>query len=181
MIPPICPRCAEIIPPDADFCISCGAVLVQTVRPGPARTTSATGATIRLQHTQTRSRWSGLRNCIPLIGLLFSMLFLIGLAQVLANQGLRLIGPWGVGLLLAGALLAEQAWVNGNIWGGLRGMLLWGGLTGLLALNRLFPWALLLIPIWLMLWLHAYGRRQGQRPSSGITGPGSTAPHTSRR
>ena len=64
-----------------------------------------------------------------------------------------------VGLLVGGALLAEQAWVNGNVWGGLRGMLLWGGLTGLLAFGSVFPWALLLIPIWLMLWLHAHSRR----------------------
>jgi hypothetical protein len=38
-------------------------------------------------------------------------------------------------------------------------MLLWGGLAGLLAVGHAFPWALLLLPIWLMLWLHAHGRR----------------------
>jgi hypothetical protein len=94
-----------------------------------------------------------------LAGLLFGALFLVGFAQVLANHGLSLWGPWPAGLLVGGALLAERAWVNGNLWGGFRGMLLWGGLTGLLALNQVFPWALLLIPIWLMLWLYTHGRR----------------------
>jgi hypothetical protein len=95
---------------------------------------------------------------IPLVGLLFGALFLIGFAQILAHGGLRGPGASLVGLLLCGALLAERAWVNGHVWTGLRGMILWGGLTGLLAIGRVFPWALLLLPIWLLIWLHAHRR-----------------------
>jgi hypothetical protein len=99
------------------------------------------------------------RHGIPLVGLLFSTLFLIAFAQLLASGELRGLGPWPVGVLVVGALLAECAWVNGEIWVGLRGMILWGGLTGLLAIGRVFPWGLLLIPVWLMLWLLKHGSR----------------------
>ncbi|MFL5801816.1 MAG: hypothetical protein ACJ8CR_08735 [Roseiflexaceae bacterium] len=159
MIPLTCPRCAEPVPAGARLCIVCGAFVGQSTAHAPARAASATGPTIRLERSDAPRRALSPRDGIPLVGLLFGMLFLIGFAQILANHGLDMFGPWPVGLLVGGALLAEQAWVNGNVWGGLRGMLLWGGLTGLLALGRAFPWALLLIPIWLMLWLHAHSRR----------------------
>ncbi len=159
MIPLTCPRCAELVPAGARFCIVCGALVGQSTAHAPPQAASATGPTVRLEHSGAPRSRLGWRACIPLVGLLFGMLFLIGFAQILANHGLDMFGPWPVGLLVGGALLAEQAWVNGNVWGGLRGMLLWGGLTGLLALGRAFPWALLLIPIWLMLWLHAHSRR----------------------
>jgi hypothetical protein len=174
MIPLTCPRCTGPVPAGARSCIVCGAIVGRGAAPAPARKASATGPTIRLEQPRVPQRRLGLRVCIPLVGLFFCMLFLVGFAQVLANHGLQVFGPWLVGLLVAGALLAEQAWVNGNLWGGLRGMLLWGGLTGLLAIERVFPWALLLIPIWLMLWLYAHGRRhQGDNSSSGTAGPAS--------
>jgi zinc ribbon protein len=154
-----CPRCGEQVPAGARFCIVCGAVVMQAPARAPESAASATGPTIRLEPPVAPRHGLSPRAGIPLVGLLFSALFLIAFAQVLANNGLDMLGAWPVGLLVGGALFAERAWVNGDIWGGLRGMLLWGGLTGLLALNRVFPWALLLIPIWLMLWLHAHGRR----------------------
>jgi hypothetical protein len=122
---------------------------------------SATGPTIRLSRSHASGAQPGgvhAHDGIPLIGLLFGALFLIGFAQHIAHGGLR--GP-GVSLsivLLCGALVAERAWVNGAIWSGMRGMILWGGLTGLLAIGRLFPWGLLLMPIWLLIWLCARGR-----------------------
>jgi hypothetical protein len=158
-----CPRCGELAAGDARFCIACGA----TLRPQPAapRRPGVTGPTLRLGRAHPRGRSAiGPRDGIPLVGLLFGALFLVALAQLMANGWLRARGspplqPALVGLLLFGALLAERAWVNGQVWIGLRGMLLWGGLAGLLAVGRAFPWALLLIPIWLMLWLHAHSRR----------------------
>jgi len=181
MIPLTCPRCTEPVPAGARFCIVCGAIVGRATAPAPARKASATGPTIRLEQPRAPQRRLGLRVCIPLVGLFFCMLFLVGFAQVLANHGLQVFGPWLVGLLVAGALLAEQAWVNGNLWGGLRGMLLWGGLTGLLAIERVFPWALLLIPIWLMLWLYTHGRRhQGDNSSSGMAQPGTAGSASTR-
>jgi hypothetical protein len=158
-----CPRCNVLSPGDARFCIACAAPL----RPSssPLRQAGATGPTLRLDRAQRPGRAAlGPRDGIPVIGLLFSALFLVALAQLLAHgwSGVRggpPLQPLLACLLLVGALLAECAWVNGKVWAGLRGMLLWGGLTGLLAIGRAFPWALLLIPIWLMLWLHAHGRR----------------------
>ena len=153
------PRCGELAADDARFCIACGATLHP---PGGA---GATGPTLRLGQAHPRGRGAvGPRDGIPLVGLLFGALFLVALAQLMANGWLRSHGgpplqPLLVGLLLSGALLAERAWVNGHVWMGLRGMLLWGGLAGLLAVGHAFPWALLLLPIWLMLWLHEQGRR----------------------
>ena len=96
---------------------------------------------------------------VPLIGLLFSVVFLIGFAQFIATGGLRGLGPWMVGLVTAGALLAEQAWVNGDRWGGLRGMLIWGGMAWLLAVDRTIPWAGMLILVWYALQPRWFGRR----------------------
>jgi hypothetical protein len=157
-----CPRCGEFAARDARLCITCGATL-QPLPAAPRR--AASGPTLRLDPAHHRGRSAvGPRDGIPLIGLLFGALFLVALAQLMANGWLRTHGrpplqPLLVGLLLGGALLAERAWVNGQVWIGLRGMLLWGGLAGLLAVGHAFPWALLLLPIWLMLWLHAHGRR----------------------
>jgi hypothetical protein len=159
-----CPRCSELVARDARFCIACGATL-QLLSITPPRA-GATGPTLRLGQAHPRGGRGamGPRDGIPLVGLLFGALFLVALAQLMANGWLRSHGgpplqPALVGLLLGGALLAERAWVNGQVWIGLRGMLLWGGLAGLLAVGHAFPWALLLLPIWLMLWLHAQGRR----------------------
>ena len=159
-----CPHCGERAAGNARFCTACGATL-QPMSADPHRA-GTTGPTLRLGPAHSRGRSTiGPRDGIPLIGLLFGTLFLVALAQLMANGWLRTHGgptlqPLLVGLLLSGALLAERAWVNGQVWIGLRGMLLWGGLAGLLAVGHAYPWALLLLPIWLMLWLHAQGRRQ---------------------
>jgi len=160
MMLPACPHCGQPIAHEARFCIVCGAALGFGPRPTPTPPTSAAGPTLRLGQPATVPRHGGLspRAGIPLIGLLFGALFLVGFAQILATGGSRGLGPLLVGVLLGGALLAERAWVNGEIWAGLRGMILWGGLTGLLAIGRVFPWGLLLIPVWLLIWLHARGR-----------------------
>jgi hypothetical protein len=158
-----CPRCGAVPAGDARFCIACGVAL----QPPPVapRRAGATTPTLRLGRAHPPGRATiGPRDGIPVVGLLFGALFLVALAQLMANGWLRAQGwprlqPLLVGLLLSGALLAERAWVNGHVWIGLRGMLLWGGLAGLLAVGHAFPWALLLLPIWLMLWLHAHSRQ----------------------
>ena len=163
MIPVACPRCGALAAGDARFCIVCG-VELQLPTSAP-RQVEATGPTLRLGRRHAPERAAlGPRDGIPLVGLLFGALFLVALAQLMANGWLRAQGwprlqPLLLGLLLSGALLAERAWVNGHVWIGLRGMLLWGGLAGLLAVGHAFPWALLLLPIWLMLWLHAHSRQ----------------------
>jgi len=160
IMPKACPHCGNPTPAAARFCITCGAILDSSPTRAAAQRDSATGPTLRLVQPGAAHRRSAPspRDGIPLVGLLFGAAFLVGFAQILANGGLR--GPSAslVGVLLCGALLAERAWVNGEIWIGLRGMILWGGLTGLLAIGRVFPWGLLLIPVWLLIWLHARGR-----------------------
>jgi hypothetical protein len=155
-----CPYCRTATPAGSRFCIVCGRVLAGGASPRTAAR-SATGPTIRLGQKQAAKARGALspRDGIPLVGLLFGTLFLIGVAQLIAIGGPRGVGLWSVVVLVAGALIAECAWVNGETWSGLRGMLLWGGATWLLAADRIFPWGLLLIPIWLMLWLHEHGKR----------------------
>jgi hypothetical protein len=55
--------------------------------------------------------------------------------------------------------MAQSAWVNGDRWGGLRGMLVWGGMTWLLALDNAIPWACLLIVAWCAFQPRWFGRR----------------------
>lgn len=151
-----CSRCGTLARPGSRECAVCGTPIFTTIAstPGPVPS-SHTGA--RRPALAPRAR---LRSAlVPMVGFLFGTLFLIGFAQLLAIDGIHRFGPIPLsGLVLCGlvmgALVAQRMWVNGEVWGGLRGMLLWGGLTGLLALNRLFPWGLLIIPIWLMLWLY---------------------------
>jgi hypothetical protein len=98
------------------------------------------------------------QSLIPLVGLVFGMAVVIGIAQLIAMNGLRGGTIWPVGVLIGGVLAAESAWVNGQLWRGLRGMLLWGGLIGLLAFGTLMPWALGLAIGWLALHPGWYGR-----------------------
>jgi hypothetical protein len=91
--------------------------------------------------------------------MLFAVVFLIGFAQFLAIGGLHRFGVWLPGLLAVGALMAQSAWVNGDRWGGLRGMLVWGGMTWLLALDNAIPWACLLIVAWCAFQPRWFGRR----------------------
>ena len=78
--------------------------------------------------------------------------------QLLAQNGLSAATIWPIAVLLGGVLLAESAWVNGQLWRGSRGMLLWGGLLGLLAVDQLMPWVVALALGWLALHPGWYGR-----------------------
>ena len=168
-----CQDCGEHSPEEASFCSVCGARLIvpaarmrvpippsvgPTIRLTPADTArpSAAEPQQRAEHRATRPP---LRQAlVPLVGLVFGMAVVIGLAQVFALNGLRAANIWPIVVLLGGVLVAESAWVNGQLWRGMRGMLLWGGLIGLMAFGRLMPWALALALGWLALHPGWYGR-----------------------
>jgi hypothetical protein len=170
-----CQDCGEHSPNQASFCIVCGARLIAPAARTRAPLDPAPGPTIRLRPTTTtpapppttvsldRSSATvarpGIRQAlIPLLGLVFGMADVIGIAQLMALHGLRAATILAVAVLIGGALLAESAWVNGQLWRGLRGMLLWSGLIGLLAFGELMPWALALALGWLALHPGWYGR-----------------------
>ncbi len=169
-----CQDCGEHSPEQASFCIVCGARLIAPTARMRVPIPPAIGPTVRLSSTDiarpsaasvpiTRAGKPaarlGIRQAlVPLVGLLFGMSVVIGLAQLFALNGLSAATFWPIIVLLGGVLLAESAWVNGQLWRGLRGMLLWGGLIGLLAFGRLMPWALALAFGWLALHPGWYGR-----------------------
>jgi hypothetical protein len=96
---------------------------------------------------------------IPLLGLLFGVLFITGFAQLLASGGLS-VSSLGLGaVLLGGGLVAERAWVNGQLWRGSRGMLVWGALLWLIATDSIVPWAPLVLLGWCALHPRWYSRR----------------------
>ena len=166
-----CQDCGEHSPEQASFCIVCGARLIAPAARTRVPIPPAVGATIRLNpadparpsvrgdRAASSAARPGLRQAlVPLVGLLFGIAVVLGLAQLFALNGLRAATIWPIVVLLGGVLLAESAWVNGQLWRGLRGMLLWGGLIGLLAFGRLMPWALALALGWLVLHPGWYGR-----------------------
>jgi hypothetical protein len=169
-----CQDCGEHSPDQASFCIGCGARLMApaarmrvpipravgpTIRLSPADIARPTAASERVDRAASPAAWPGIRQAlVPLVGLVFGTAVVIGLAQLFALNGLRAATVWPIVVLLGGVLLAESAWVNGQLWRGLRGMLLWGGLIGLLAFGRLMPWVLALALGWLALHPGWYGR-----------------------
>jgi hypothetical protein len=74
---------------------------------------------------------------IPLIGIGYAVVFLIGLMQVIEHGGLPGVGLWGVGPVVAGALCAEEDWLNGRPLPGLLGLLVWAALPWALAVDML--------------------------------------------
>jgi hypothetical protein len=169
-----CQDCGEHSPEQASFCIVCGARLIAPAARTRVPIPPSVGPTVRLRPADIarpsptrapvdRVGRPAARPClrqalVPLVGLLFGMSVVIGLAQLFALNGLSAATFWPIAVLLGGVLLAESAWVNGQLWRGLRGMLLWGGLIGLLAFGRVMPWALALALGWLALHPAWYGR-----------------------
>jgi len=169
-----CQDCGEHSPDHASFCIVCGARLIAPTARTRVPIPPAVGPTIRLgmpddMHPNAPSvpvdpiakpvvRPSIRQALVPLVGLAFGIAVVIGLAQLLALNGLRAATVWLIVVLLGGVLLAESAWVNGQLWRGLRGMLLWGGLLGLLAFDQLMPWVVALAFGWLALHPGWYSR-----------------------
>lgn len=170
-----CQDCGEHSPEQASFCIVCGARLIAPSARTRAPIKPVSGPTIRLDaSTRKAAQPSGStllnvsrrraprlgvwQSAIPVVGLIFGIAVVLGIAQLMALHGLSTATIVSVGVLLGGVLLAESAWVNGQLWRGLRGMLVWGGLIGLLAFDRLMPWALALALGWLALHPDWYNR-----------------------
>ena len=166
-----CQDCGEHSPEQASFCIVCGARLIAPAARARVPIPPAVGPTIRLNpadtalpsvrgdHTANLAARPGIGQAlVSLVGLVYGTAVVLGLAQLFALNDLRAATTWPIIVLLGGVLLAESAWVNGQLWRGLRGMLLWGGLIGLLAFGRLMPWALALAVGWLALHPGWYGR-----------------------
>jgi hypothetical protein len=166
-----CQDCGEQSPNQASFCIVCGARLIAPAARARVPIPPAVGPTHRLNpadtarpsvrsaHTVNPAARPGISQAlVSLVGLVYGTAVVLGLAQLFALNGLRAATIWPLAVLLGGVLLAESAWVNGQLWRGLRGMLLWGGLLGLLAFGQLMPWALALALGWLALHPGWYGR-----------------------
>jgi hypothetical protein len=168
-----CPDCGERSPNLATFCIVCGACLRPPATLPSNRIASATGPTVRLRAANARTarqaapayeagsprRASISQGLIPLLGLLFGVLFITGFAQLIAIGGLSVSSLSLAAVLVGGGLVAERAWVNGELWRGSRGMLLWSALLWLLATDSIFPWAPLALLGWCALHPRWYGRR----------------------
>lgn len=169
-----CQDCGEHSPEHALFCIVCGARLIAPAARMRVPLPPALGPTIRLNLADTarpcaanvrvdlaakpQTRPSIRRALVPVVGLMFGVAVVLELAKLLALNGLSMASAWLIIVLLGGVLLAESAWVNGQLWRGLRGMLLWGGLLGLLAFDQLIPWVVALALGWLALHPGWYGR-----------------------
>jgi hypothetical protein len=169
-----CQDCGEHSPEQASFCIVCGARLIAPHVRARVPRSPVVGPTIRLSSAENARRRVeqvpiavaskpearlGIRQAlIPIVGLVFGVAVVLGVAQLFALNGLHPASNWPIVVLLGGVLLAESAWVNGQLWRGLRGMLLWGGLLGLLAFGQLMPWVLALGLGWLALHPGWYGR-----------------------
>jgi hypothetical protein len=170
-----CQDCGEHSPEHASFCIVCGARLIAPGTRTRAPIKPASGPTIRLDAAsktiaqpaaarpvdcsgKPTARRGVRQSAIPLVGLMFGVAVVLGIAQLMALHGLRFGTVVSVAVLIGGVLLAESAWVNGQLWRGLRGMLVWGGLIGLLAFDRVMPWALALALGWLALHPGWYNR-----------------------
>jgi hypothetical protein len=169
-----CQDCGEHSPDHASFCSICGARLITpaarmrvplppavgpTIRMSPADTARPNAPGVRVDHAACPAARPSLRLAlVPLVGLVFGAAVVIGLSKLLALNGLSAATIWPIIVLLGGVLLAESAWVNGQLWRGLRGMLLWGGLLGLLAFDQLMPWVVALVLGWLALHPGWYGR-----------------------
>ena len=166
-----CQDCGEHSPDQASFCIVCGARLIAPAARARVPIPPAVGPTVRLNpadtarpsvrgdHTANPAARPGIGQAlVSLVGLVYGTAVVLGLAQLFALNGLSAATIWPIIALLGGVLLAESAWVNGQLWRGLRGMLLWGGLLGLLAFDQLMPWVVALALGWLALHPGWYGR-----------------------
>src|SRR3954468_7473420 len=130
-----CQDCGEHSPDHALFCIVCGARLIAPTARTRVPIPPAVGPTIRLSladaarpnaagdaldHAASPAARPSIRQAlVPLVGLMFGVAVVIELAKLLALNGLSVATAWPIIVLLGGVLLAESAWVNGQLWRGL--------------------------------------------------------------
>lgn len=161
-----CSFCGERSPDDAGYCVDCGAPLHMLAPLARRPAARATGPTPWLHGSLaglSRARAGLAERVRPVAGLAFTIVFSCGLASYLAVGWARPLGFWLVTVLVAGALLAQQAWLHGQLWRGMCGMVLWGGLIWLLAAHLEMPWAGVLVAGWAMFRPIEYFRRAGLR------------------
>ncbi len=168
-----CSSCGSTIPRSAFFCTVCGAVQphdgggpqIRPIQVLPREEPLLASPSIDLGYDRSRPAreapidWRVVwREALIFFGgFVFAIVFLVGLKLFLEMGGVPVLGIWPVGLLAGGALFAQQSWINGKLWAGLRGMLLWSGATWLVAAGRAVPWVLLLVAFWVMTrprWYH---------------------------
>jgi hypothetical protein len=134
-----CPSCGERSPDGAAFCIGCGASLHVLAPAARQPQRNVTGPTTRLPASEPAATPIVSPRALPVAGLLFTMLFIFGLAHFLARGWSRPLGLWIVAVLVTGALVAQRAWLDGQLWRGLCGMALWCGMIWLLAADSVVP------------------------------------------
>jgi hypothetical protein len=149
-----CPICRECSPDQAAFCIGCGAAL-HVLAPPVRLPLSAIGPTVRLiggraRQAPYRADARAWMAALPVAGLLFTVVFTLGLAHYLAISWSRPLGVWPAGVPVAGALVAQRAWLCGQLWRGVCDMTLWGGMIWLLAADLALPWGAALAGAWLL-------------------------------
>ena len=158
-MPSRCAQCQEPVPEQAAFCIRCGALLRPAAPPPHALKPAASGTTMHLRPDALGfGRLHALRSSlhmamIALAALGFAFVETIGIAQLIAQSRWTGAAMWPALVLVGGALLAENDWVNGALRRGLYGMLCWGMLPWLLTIEAGLAWLLLPALGWWLIWL----------------------------
>ena len=161
-MPKRCVQCNELVPDNAAFCINCG-MLVQpgtTIRrslgPAASDTTahlpSAPFSLARRHSPTAPARSAAAEAIIALVALCFATIEITGIAQLITQNGWASWDLWPAVLLLSGALLAENDWVNGVFRRGMYGIICWSILPWLLAADQDMTWLMLPALGWWLLW-----------------------------
>lgn len=124
-------------------CRVCGAQLRPVLLPKDLQQASATQIDYRM--------W-----LVPSVALVFAVWVLGSFSHLLHRFAHEPLGVAMIMLLLVGICCSEQAWFNGRLWAGLRGMVLWGGLAALVASDKMLPWGVVLLVVCLVWWLGAH-------------------------
>ncbi|HEU5089685.1 MAG TPA: zinc ribbon domain-containing protein [Roseiflexaceae bacterium] len=164
-----CARCRTAVQAQMLFCPACGAPLrpaiagvrirpIDPTRIEPRRTHAVPAAT----PNQAVRHVPATRAVLQAAGALcFSIVFLVGLQQFIAHGGVPALGLWALAPLVLGALVAEEAWVQGHMAAGLLGLVTWSALPWLLAIDMALPWGYVLALVWLI--VHVQNVRRWRR------------------
>lgn len=147
-----CIMCGSRQPADAVRCGRCGAELFRVLVAPRALPPQPRRADAPLLPPPLPPLRLERRDAMPVIGLLFAAVFVVGLAMAMGHGGVFGGGTLSLAPLVVGALFAQQAWANGRWRAGLHGMLLWGGAVWLIATDLLLPWGVVPLVVWLLLY-----------------------------
>jgi hypothetical protein len=156
-----CPSCGANDLGEGIFCGACGVVLrpvidgiqIQHVRIGGPIVQRERQAPIHVSPLNVMQtvppahearercsfRASGRATLIATTGFFFTIIFLIGLTEFIEVGGLPRFGLWPAGVFIGGELLAQEAWVKGNLKIGLPGMICCCLLIWLSAASHVLP------------------------------------------